>query len=232
MLSSTFSEITDGLWQIERSLRMPGGAILPCRSVVACLPESELWIWSPVQLDGLADEIRALGTVRHIVAPNQFHHLQFPGVAALFPKARTWACPGLRAKRPDIVFTDDLSGTPPSDWSSVLDQRLIHGMPKCQELAFLHKPSRTLILTDLVFNILAPEGFGMKFLSLVFGTYKRLAVSRLFRFFIEDRAAWAESVREILEWDFDRIVPGHGSIVETRAKDRLADAVAPLLRRF
>lgn len=228
MFTSRLSPIAPDLWQVERPLRMPGGAILPCRSVLARLTDGSLWLWSPVQLDETADEIRALGAVRHVVAPNQFHHIQFPGTAALFPGARTWACPGLKAKRPDIAFTDELASVPPAAWSDVLDQVLIAGMPKCQEIAFLHKPTRTLILADLVFHILEPQGFGLKLVTRLFGTYRRLGVSRLFRFFIADRAAVAASVRRILDWDFDRLVPGHGAILETGAKAALTRALEPL----
>ncbi|MBA3883818.1 MAG: hypothetical protein H0X73_14205 [Chthoniobacterales bacterium] len=35
---------------------------------------------------------------------------------------------------------------------------------------------------------------------------------------MRDRAAFKESVRPILEWNFQRIIVGHGEIIETDAK--------------
>ncbi len=229
MFSSALTSIAPDLWQVERSITMPGGAVLPCRSVIARLPDAGLWIWSPVRFDEVASQVNELGAVKHIVAPNQFHHLQFPAAAALWPQAHTWACPGLRAKRPDIAFHHELADTPPAAWSSIIDQRLVAGMPKVEELVFLHKPSRTLIVADLLFNILEPQGLGMKITTRLFGTYKKLAVSRLFRLFVKEKPAFAASLKKILAWDFDRLVPGHGSIVETGAKERVAELFAPFL---
>lgn len=82
----------------------------------------------------------------------------------------------------------------------------------------------------LVFHILEPANLGMAIVSRLFGTYRRLGVSRLFRFFIQDRVAVAESIRKIMSWDFDRLVPGHGAILETGAKSALAEARASLLK--
>jgi len=43
---------------------------------------------------------------------------------------------------------------------------------------------------------------------------RRLGPTVAFRLGIRDREAARRSVRRILEWDFDRILPGHGEIVE------------------
>ncbi|HEY0369499.1 MAG TPA: hypothetical protein VGC85_07875, partial [Chthoniobacterales bacterium] len=45
-----------------------------------------------------------------------------------------------------------------------------------------------------------------------------IGMSFFFRFMIKDRAAFIESVRPILSLDFDRIVVGHGDVIERDAK--------------
>ena len=45
-----------------------------------------------------------------------------------------------------------------------------------------------------------------------------------------DRTAVQRSLARILEWDFERILPGHGEIVHTGGKDTFEKDFAPLLR--
>ncbi len=59
---------------------------------------------------------------------------------------------------------------------------------------------------------------------------RRLGPTVAFRLGIRDREAARRSVRRILEWDFDRILPGHGEIVEAGGRDKLRRDLARLLR--
>jgi hypothetical protein len=48
----------------------------PTRMTVVRLSGGGLWVRSPIQLsDALSDEIKALGSVQHLVSPNMLHHL-------------------------------------------------------------------------------------------------------------------------------------------------------------
>ncbi|MCC0178927.1 hypothetical protein I4641_18325 [Waterburya agarophytonicola K14] len=40
---------------------------------------------------------------------------------------------------------------------------------------------------------------------------------------VKDQQSAKQSIDEILAWDFDRVIMGHGKIVETNAKQQLAD---------
>jgi hypothetical protein len=42
---------------------------------------------------------------------------------------------------------------------------------------------------------------------------------------VRDKAAFQRSVEALTKWDFDRIIVGHGEIVETDGKRRLAGAL-------
>ena len=56
------------------------------------------------------------------------------------------------------------------------------------------------------------------------GTYGRVGTSRLFRMFIKDRPAFRASLDRVLQWDFDRVVVGHGDVVERGGKRALEQA--------
>jgi hypothetical protein len=211
-------QLHESLWVASRPLRMPL-VELGARMTVVRLPDGGLWVCSPVKLD---DETRAavdaLGPVQHIVAPNRFHHIYLRGWFDAYPDAQRWAAPGLADKRSDLTFTATLGDAPPEAWSGDLDQHHVGGMPKLDEVVFFHRPSRTLIVTDLLFHKREAAGTQKLFWKLN-GCYGRLSPSRMLRFMIRERHTLRLSIDRILEWDFDRVVVTHGDLLETGGRD-------------
>ena len=74
-----------------------------------------------------------------------------------YPNATTWAAPGLRdrkaVKNSGVRLDFDLSDTPPDAWTDEIDQIVVPGGAGFREVAFLHRPTRTLVLTDLIDNL-------------------------------------------------------------------------------
>jgi hypothetical protein len=108
----------------------------------------------------------------------------------------------------------------------VIDQHLVRGMPRLNEVVFLHRPSRSLIIADLAFNFGPDAHWAVKLLFRLGGTWGRFTPSRLERCLMKDRAAVRASIQRILEWDFDRIIVGHGPNIETGGKAALREAFA------
>jgi hypothetical protein len=188
------------------------------------LPEG-VWIHSAVPItDALAAEIEALGPVAHIVAPNTMHHLHAAAAADRWPEATLWMTPELAHKRPDLrslTGTRVLVGESP--WPGV-EVLAIAGAPTIGEAVFFHVASKTLLVTDLLFNVTDASGL----LGLVLrgmGAFRVLAQSRVWRFAARDKAALAESGKRLLEWEFDRLIPCHGDIVDAGAHDRVRAAL-------
>jgi hypothetical protein len=196
--------------------------------VVARLPDGGLWIHSPIPwTPALRSEIAALGEVRHVVGPNRFHDECLREFQAEYPAAQFHAAPGLAEDRRDIRFVaEPLLDTPRSDWAGVIDQHLVHGMPRLNEIVFLHRPTRSLLLADLAFNFGLNAQWLLKLAIGIGGTWGRFAPSRFCRSMMKDRAAVRSSIDTILGWDFDRIIVGHGDNVETRGKEVLREAFA------
>ena len=61
--------------------------------------------------------------------------------------------PGLEAKRADLDVTGILSDAPEAGWGDAMDQAVVQGIPFVNEVVFYHRPSASLILSDLAFNI-------------------------------------------------------------------------------
>ncbi len=215
-----------GLWELDAPLIVVGMA-LGHRMTVARLPDGSLWIHSPVAHSReLAAALAALGPVAHVVAPNGGHDTYLEGWFAAYPRARFHGARGFSKFRPALKFTDTLGDTPDPAWAATFDQHVLRGMPRVNEVVFLHRASRTIIVTDLVFNL----GSDMPLLSRVLlrlnDCYCKFGTSRFYRAFIRDRPALRASLDHILAWDFDRLILSHGRNLETGARDTLRLALA------
>jgi glyoxylase-like metal-dependent hydrolase (beta-lactamase superfamily II) len=183
-----------------------------------------LVLHSPVEFrPDLAEQLADLGPVRSIVVPSVLHDLYLGSWFRRCPEARVFAARGLRKPLPP-------HSTLPDEWPADLGEEIevaaVRGMPRVNETVLFHRPSRSLIVADLLFNLHSPVPPLGRVLLRALGVYRKTAASRLFRLLIRDRDAFAASLGRILEWDFAQIVVGHGEIVETHARRRLEDAFA------
>ncbi len=194
------------------------------------LREGELFLHSPVGLDPeLRRELDALGTVRFGVAPNRFHHLFVGEYAAAYPKLELFAAPGLETKRKDVAWHGVLGDETPSGWAGQLDQLFFRGYPLANEVVFFHPPSRTLLVTDLAFNIREDSPAATRFAYRLLGAYGRFGPSLLERVLMRDRPAARASLEGILAWDFERVIMAHGQLLPRGGRDALRAGYAWLL---
>ena len=222
-----FQRIAEGLWHDTHDHTMSGGIQFRTRATLARLGDGSLWMHSPIPIDDeRAKQIEALGEVRHIVAPNGWHDSYAAAAKERYPDATLWASPALRSTKVPLPADAWLGETEPP-WAGELQPLLVEGAPKADELVFLHTASRTLILTDLLFQIRYPVNLLTKMVLWMSGTNGgKLAQSRLWRSVTKDRAAAGRSVEKMLEWDFDRVVLAHGDFVEgPDARQRTREAL-------
>ena len=86
---------------------------------------------------------------------------------------------------------------------------------RLNEVVLFHRPSRTLVVTDLCFNVHRSASSTARLFFRANGMWQRFGPSRLIRLLApSDRVAMRSSIECILQWDFDRILPGHGDVVE------------------
>lgn len=112
---------------------------------------------------------------------------------------------------------------PPAEWAEEIAVAPIDGAPELHEVVLLHRPSRTLIVADLIFNFPGEHGWWMKLLLRLatVGGRHTPGMTRPYQQAIKDRAAYTASVKRVLDWDFDRIIVGHGAPIATRGKETL-----------
>jgi hypothetical protein len=224
--NATLVALAPDVWIATRSLPLVVGDV-GTRMTVIRLADGGLFLHSPVRLDAdTRAALDALGPVRAVVAPSKVHHFFVGDYLAAYPAARGWAAPGLAEKRADLAFHGMLSDEAPALWRGQIEQHLFRGAPGINEVVFFHPPTRTLLLTDLAFNVVDPAAGKTRVFYWLIGAAGRFGPHRLVRFIIRDRRAARGSVERILQWDFDRVVVTHGAVLESGGKARFAEAFA------
>jgi len=222
-------ELARDIWIAERPLRFYGLEV-GARMTVIRLADGSLLLHSPLELDPeLRGELDSIGRVRFAVAPNRFHHLYAGRVAEAYPEARLWAAPGVERKRPDLEIAGVLGDEAPAEWRDEVHQVFFGGRPFENEIVFLHRASRTLILCDLAFNFGPTAAPFTRLLMRLLRGYDRFGPSSLDRILIRDRRAARDSLEHILAWDFDRVVVAHGDVLERGGREALRAGYAWLL---
>jgi hypothetical protein len=145
---------------------------------------------------------------------------------AAFPDACVHALGTLRKKRPELRIDRVHGAESASGFDELIDELHIDGC-RLKETVLLYRPTRTLIVADLVHNIGRPDDGWTKIYTRSMGFYDRVALSRVLRWTaFSDHAAARRSLDALLALPFERLVVGHGTPLARAAPEALADAYA------
>jgi hypothetical protein len=147
--------------------------------------------------------------------------------------------PDLRAKdkeKEDVPFThlfraDKRLETISPEFDAEFDWEYVHAHAN-KEIVFHHRPTRTLIEADYMFNSPPTEQFSKSgvdpnsgiltkiFAAVTSAQGKAMGQQRMIWWgtSMSDRKSFAASTARINRWDFDRLIPCHGDVIETGAK--------------
>jgi len=222
------------LWVVD-SVIGPGA---PVRMTVVRLPGRELLLHSPTRFDPrLRRSLERLGRIRHLVAPNIVHWVFMKEWQDAVPGAVTWGAPGLRdrsqVRRSGLGLDHDLGEQAPGAWSRVIEHAVIPGGAGFSEVALFHRPSRTLLLTDLVISlerhkvplllrpiagllgVIGPAGKAVAYLRAVVSMKRRQAKTAALR---------------VIGWAPERVIFAHGRPFEHDATLQLRRSLEWLIR--
>lgn len=229
--------VADGIWIVDGGPMHVALLPIPLRMTVVRLGTGQVWLHSPTPYSAkLRGEIERIGPIAHLVAPNIAHWTHLKDWQRHLPHATAWAAPGLRdrwqVRLSGVRLDRDLGVAPPDEWRDDLDQVLLTGGLGLSEVAFLHRASRTLVLTDLVENFepdklnplvrpavnaagaLAPDGMAPAH----------------YRFAANLRRTQAKLVaRRLIDWAPERVIFAHGAWFQTDGAARLRRSLRWLL---
>ena len=212
-------------------------------TIVKLQNSSSLAVFSPVALtDEVRSKVDSMGRVKYISALDFEHHISISPWAEAYPDAKVIGVEGLYEKRQSnpstkspqfhhVFTTKDPKISISEEFDREFEVEYVHSHVN-KELVFLHKPSRTMIEADLLFNLPATEQFSKSGISPTSGILTKIFVGlnnvrgdatwhKRFLWYAaagKDRPGFSKSVAAIDKWDFDRIIPCHGDVIESGGK--------------
>jgi hypothetical protein len=237
---NVLKRVADDLWIVDGPLIRFGMSWLkmpfPTRMTVIRLPGDRLFIHSPTPLPPeLKIAVEQIGVPSWIVGPNRLHYWWISEWKAAFPDANVYLAPRIEEQasgRIDFNYRslDGESGFP---WDADIATLPITGS-YMTEVAFFHRPSRTLILTDLIENF-EPRKLGtlaMRLLTRLGGvqdpdgqTPRDLRVT-----FAKQKSQLRAALDKMIAWDPERIILAHGRWYDRNGTAELHRAFRWVLR--
>ncbi|MBE7159266.1 MAG: hypothetical protein INR62_12695, partial [Rhodospirillales bacterium] len=208
--------LAENLWTMQFPLTMLGAHINRTVTIIR-LRSGKLVIHSTAPFSpGDVAAIGGLGEPGWLVEATNVHDT--------FAKEARAAFPGIPYFAPEDfsehaeVPTQPL-GSPPAEWAEELAVLELAGKAEAmREYVILHRPSRTLVQADLAFHVTSEASAGLRLYAtaaMVGGKDHDTAMPRAERWGVRDKAAFERSLETMLRWDFERVVAGHGDVVET-----------------
>jgi len=216
------------------------------RGTLVKLGTGNVAVFSPVALTPeVKAKVSSMGTLKYIVALDYEHHIFISPWSKEYPQAEVIGMEGLPEKREadpatkGTKFTHVFSASNKHDMriSAEFDDEFSYEYVEShrnKELVFVHKPSRTLIQADLMFNLPATEQYSKTGESATSGIFTKIfgAIMNTRGDMIwqrrlvwlsgkADRPAFTESANVIKSWDYDRVIGCHGDVIETGGKAKV-----------
>lgn len=212
------------------------------RGTIVRLQSGALAVFSPIALtDDVKAKVSELGEVKYIAALDQEHHIflgpwhkQYPNAQVMGPDT----LPEKRAKQKDenVPFAFLFSKSKPvetisPEFDAEFDWEYVEAHIN-KELVFHHKPTRTLIQADLMFNLPAHEQYSKSDENPTTGIFTKIFTALQntqgnalwqqrtvwYGTSSSDRNGFAQSIARINKWDFERIISCHGDVIEGNGK--------------
>ena len=172
----------------------------------------------------LLDEIKALGPLDAAIFPSWWHDLYLREWSSITP--RLFVAPDLCGA--SMRMTNAAILTEQNIWPE-FDQRSVDGLGVwLNEFVFFHRPSRSLIVADLVVNVDADLPLLTRTFFGLMGAYPGPKVPWFYRAVARNRQHLRERLQSVLDLDFERIIVGHGQIAGSEGRAALTSFVSTL----
>lgn len=223
--------VADDVWIVDGPLirfGMPWPKLsFPTRMTLIRLGRA-LFVHSPVAIGpALRASVLALGRPAWIVGPNRIHYWWIPDWHAAFPDAQVFLAPRLREQAgPRIAFdARPLGAETGYPWDAEIATLPVPGR-FMTEMVFFHRPSRTLVLTDLIENFEADRlSLPLRWLTRAAGVQDPDGSMPRDMRATYPREALRRAVARMVAWAPERVILAHG-------RWYASDGVAELKRAF
>ena len=201
------------------------------RATAICLSSGKILLLNPIHLTpSIKNALNDLGGL-HYVACDLGHHMYIRSYLDTWPQAKSIGVKGQDFKRPDVRWDyiydpSDLNSEKPEvtfAFSDEIETIMFSGFIT-RAIAWHHKPSHTLILSDQLMNLpcveqyaplsSAGQGPGSWAFSQVAHPNSLFFRSLIYFIATTDYGAMRVDAKRVAEWDVQRIVVCHGEVIE------------------
>lgn len=216
--------VDDVLWASERPVWF-SGVRLRARTTILRLEDGGLLVHSPAPpSDALDEAIEALGPVRWLVVPNLFHHLGAPLAAQRYPDAAVVGPPTAKERAPSLHLDHELGDGALAEGAPELTLLPLRGVPFLDETVLFHRPTGTLIGTDLVMSACASDHWTWRWAARITGVWNKVRTPPDVKWKTPPNEDTKGSIEAMLGLPIERIVVAHADPIVDRPKDHLAEA--------
>jgi len=234
MSETVIRQVTQGIWTFSRPFARFGWIPFGGRSTAIKLASGDVWVLASTPLEPETKEtIDKLGPVKYIIGPDAEHSMFLAEFQKAYPDAKVIGVEPLIKKREGVVSFAGAYGADPEGTKYGYEPEItacyFSGF-KNKDVAFLHGPSKTLIQADLLLNLPCNEQYSKSKSSgripLLGGLLQLdgLAFKRVLWKLGTDKPSMIRDAKTVAEWDFDRIIPCHGDVIETGGKTVWSEA--------
>jgi len=220
--------IPDRLWTIVTYYRtaFTGKQRLTQMGNLVRLQNQNLVLVNPVELTpDIQDKIRKLGKLTHVITHTHGHNLFIPNVKQAFPDVTVVG----QSDHPNVLHKKNLvldQSLPDSGmWLEEFQCKTMNiGFGK--EVALVHKPTKSLFITDLAAKYEMKDDWYHRFyLYLQKMPLNELSSQMYFSLFVTEKDVLREQLREVFNFDWDKLIMGHGRPIFSDAKSALKKAL-------
>ncbi|KAF9226374.1 hypothetical protein BS17DRAFT_749779 [Gyrodon lividus] len=231
MSETVIREVAKDVWTFSRPFARYGVFPMGGRSTAIKLKDGGVWVLASTPLDNeTKTKINELGNVKYIINPDAVHHLYLSEFKRAYPDAKVIGVADTIRRMKDQTFRfDGLWGRDPPDTQYGFEEDIKHcyfpGF-RNKDVAFLHVSSKSLIEADLLLNLPATEQYSKSPSWIPQATLKpdSWAHQKVIRGVSVDIEAMKRDARTVASWDFDRIIPCHGDVIERDGNKAWKDA--------
>ncbi|KAF8632901.1 hypothetical protein AX17_004747 [Amanita inopinata Kibby_2008] len=234
MSDTVIREVVKDVWTFSRPFARFGWFPIGGRSTAIRMKDGGVWVLASTPLNGeTRTKLDQVGPVRYIVGADAVHFLFLSEYKKAYPDAKLIAPQAVveNAATKGLKF-DGAWGADPPDTKYGFEDEIKHcyfsGF-RNKDVAFFHPASKVLIEADLLFNLPCKEQYSKAITPRHIPILGSLAPS----YWLHPRFTWRMGinkeamygdVKTVDSWDFDKIIPCHGDVIETDGKKAWRDA--------
>ncbi|PFH50532.1 hypothetical protein AMATHDRAFT_75598 [Amanita thiersii Skay4041] len=238
MGDTVIREVVKDVWIFSRPFTRSGFVPIGGRSTAIRMKDGGVWVLASTPLnEETKARIDQMGPVRYIVGADAVHHLFLSEFKKAYPTAKLIAPQAAidRVADKSLKFDGAWGRDPPGTRYGFEDEHCYFPGFFNKDVAFLHGESKVLIEADLLFNLPCNEQYSKVRKPINVPLIGSMGPSSWLhpRFTWRmgtDKEAMKRDVKTVYSWDFNKIIPCHGDVIESDGKKAWREAYHYFLR--